>query len=153
KIDEELGEPLNIGLVLGNIVSTMGYGQLDTNLKYYNRSLELILKSTKPERDATAAWMMGNISEIYWRKGDLEAALKYAENSLAIRRKIDHRLGQYDALNQIAELLLKLGRLDEALKNINESILISESNGFRDNYGCYETRSKILARVCLKNAF
>jgi tetratricopeptide (TPR) repeat protein len=67
---------------------------------------------------------LGNIGLIYSAKGDLDEALTYHTQALAIHREIGHRQGEASDLGNIGLIYQMKGDLDKALDYLNEALVI-----------------------------
>ncbi len=144
---EEVGDTYLIALELGNIGAVM-VDAPDSALWYYRQSLSQMQKPGMQDREGAMGWMMQNIGEIFEKKEQVDSALHYYQHSLAIRRSIDHLLGQSVAHEAIARLMFKQGNAKEALENINTGIQIALENNFIQSlYSSYKLRSEINARL------
>ncbi len=145
-IAEEMNDAYSIGINLGNIGTVMsGLGHPDSCIYYYKRSLPY-LKQIKSEegRYGATGWMMNNIGSRFLNNKNYDSALHYFKISLSLREHIDHSLGQYMVLRDIAKLYHQTGDQAKALSYINRSIDIGRKNGFI--YGLdasYKLRSNI----------
>lgn len=147
-IAEETGNTYHTALELGNIGSVLEEEDLDSALWYYHRSLIEMQKPEMEDREGAMGWMMQNIGSVFEKKDRVDSAFYYYHRSLAIRKSIDHRLGQYLVQNAIAELLLKQNKPKEALPYANNSIRIAEENGFHQSlYETYKVRSEIFSKL------
>ncbi|WP_438483114.1 ATP-binding protein [Oleiharenicola lentus] len=79
-----------------------------------------------------AAGSLTNLGDVAERAGSLEEALKFQERGLAIRVDLDDRRGQVRSLAQVAGVLRKLGRTDEALVRIVDASSRAKSIGGND---------------------
>ncbi|MDO8057014.1 MAG: tetratricopeptide repeat protein, partial [Candidatus Hermodarchaeota archaeon] len=70
---------------------------------------------------------------INWYKGNLDTALEYHEDSLAIREGQDDRQGMASAYNNLGLVYWTKGDLDEALEYYGKSLLINEELGNKRN--------------------
>ena len=145
---ERSNNTYRLAMELGNIGAALGDTDPDSMLWYFRRSLEVMQRPDMRDQEGAMGWMLNNIGEVMEARGELDTALSYYDRSLAIRRSIDHRLGQYLVHGDIAELLLKEGRPREALVHADASIAIARENGFHRNLDqSYKVRSRILARL------
>ena len=70
-----------------------------------------------------------NIGLIYKEEGDLDKALEYLKEALAIHQEIDHPLGAASSLSNIGAIYEDKGDLDEALKLLQKAKSIFETIG------------------------
>ena len=147
-IAEEANNTYRLALEYGNIGTAIGGTDPDSMLWYYKRSLEVMQRPDMQDREGAMGWMLNNIGEVLEERGQLDSARKCYERSLALRRSIDHRLGQYLVHGSLAELLLKMDRPREALVHADEGIRIAEANGFHmDLDNNFRVRSEVLAQL------
>ena len=147
-IAEQSNNTYRLALEYGNIGAALGETDPDSMLWYFRRSLEVMRRPDMVDREGAMGWMLNNIGNVLEDRGDLDSAMFYYERSLALRRSIDHRLGQYLVYGDLAELMLQLGRPKEALAHADEGIRIAEENGFHQNLDdLYKVRSEVLARL------
>lgn len=66
---------------------------------------------------------------LHWFKGNLELALKYHQQSLAIREELGHRRGIADSLNNLGIVYWSKGDLDVAAEYHERSLAIREELG------------------------
>ncbi|MBK9276060.1 MAG: tetratricopeptide repeat protein [Flavobacteriales bacterium] len=147
-IAERSNNTYRLALEYGNIGAALGETDPDSMLWYFRRSLEVMGRPDMVDREGAMGWMLNNIGNVLEDRGELDSALFYYERSLALRRSIDHRLGQYLVHSDMAELLVKQGRLQEGLEHANTGIRIAEENGFHQNlHHNFRVRSEVLARL------
>ena len=72
---------------------------------------------------------MNNISLIYSAKSDYDTALRYLEQSLAIRQQIGDRSGEGTTLNNISQIYDAKGDYDTALRYLERSLAIQQQIG------------------------
>ena len=80
------------------------------------------------------AWVLNNFGEALGHR-DMQEAVGYLEDALAIRREIGDRPGEAQAANNLANVHLELGRPQEALDPLQRSLLIQQEGGRRYGEG------------------
>jgi tetratricopeptide (TPR) repeat protein len=94
--------------------------------------LPAIRQAEEPELRARA---LNSSGKTYLHLGDYDAALKYLEASLAIRREIGDRSGEGATLNNMGTLSHARGDYDAALKYLEASLAIQREIGDRNGEG------------------
>ncbi len=87
-------------------------------------SLERVLKTAK--EDSGKVRILITLGSRYKNTGNINNALKYAGEALALSQKINYKKGEASALNNLGVLCKDQGRYDEALKNHKEALKIRE---------------------------
>ncbi|MGH8905020.1 MAG: BTAD domain-containing putative transcriptional regulator [Egibacteraceae bacterium] len=77
------------------------------------------------EEDARTAAVMGRVSHLTWRAGDLEGAVRLADQALALARRSGHRREVGKALKNVANLAMMRGELERAGLLLQESLAIA----------------------------
>jgi tetratricopeptide (TPR) repeat protein len=106
---------------IGQILINMGY--LDDALLYSNRSLSLAKDLGKTVMQAP---LLNNIATIYNRKGELDKALSYYEESLSLQTNEKEKATTY---NNIANIYDLKGNYQNAIEYFQKSIEIGEKYG------------------------
>jgi len=98
-------------------------GNLDDSFLYYNRSLSLAkdLGNTDMQAD-----LLNNIAVIYNKKGELDKALSYFEESLSLKTNEKDKVAIY---NNIALIYSKKGDYQKAVEYFQKAIEINEKYG------------------------
>ncbi len=115
-----------IGDCYNNIGGVYYYkGNYDNALKYYNKSLNMRLKTLGDEHPDVAA-SFNNIGLVYHKKGDYDNALKYYQKTLKIELKTlgDEHPDVAASYNTIGLVCREKGNYDNALKYYNKSLNI-----------------------------
>ena len=73
---------------------------------------------------------LGNIGLIYSDQGELDEALKYHQEALAIHKEVGYRQGEANQLGNIGLIYSDQGDLAAALKYLKEALEIFEAHGF-----------------------
>ncbi|MFX0091879.1 MAG: tetratricopeptide repeat protein [Candidatus Hodarchaeota archaeon] len=73
--------------------------------------------------------LLHNKGIVFVKKGELDQALKYHQQSLTLKRKIDNKRGIASSLVNIAIVYQQKGELDQALKYFKENLRIFEDIG------------------------
>jgi Tfp pilus assembly protein PilF len=98
----------------------MGY--LDDALLYYSRSLSLAKDLGNTDDQAT---LLNNIAGIYDKKGELDKALSYYEESLSLKTEKE----KAPIYNNIALIYIKKGDYQKAVEYFQKAIEICEKYG------------------------
>jgi len=120
EIKTRFGDKWGISTVLENI-GTVNFtkNEFDKALDYYDRSLDI--RKEIGDR-AGIALSFDNIGEVYHAKGSFEKAVEYYNKGLEICREIDENW-LLPVLNyRLADSLLSLGRVGEALTTANKAL-------------------------------
>ncbi len=96
--------------------------QYDEAIKVYLRMYELSKKEDYLNGVATA---LTNMSPVYRKTGQNEKALKCAREALQIQLKRENGYGQLTAYNQIGEVYLDIGALNQAQENFQRGLKLS----------------------------
>ncbi len=104
-------------------------GDLGDALKAHERAL--LLAPTAKEKGAT----LNNLSQIYDARGDYDSALRYLEESLAIRREIGDKAGEGATLNNLSQIYKARADYDSALGYLEQSLAICREIGDRKGEG------------------
>ena len=96
-------------------------GQPDSSLHYYHRALEMVAVDDFTDR----ACCLGGMGETYWRMGQLMQSLDCFTGSLESIRKTGATYDKDRILYKIALNYQRLGRYDEALRNLYASLTAS----------------------------
>ncbi len=123
---------LRVDALITMIDSLRGIGK-------YNESLEVIVQGEKEldelaqeqplmvmQRKPTILLMKGSI---YWRKGELDQAFKYCQQSLTLYEKIGNQRLIADALSNLGIISRDKGDLDQALIYCQRSLALQEKIG------------------------
>ena len=106
--------------ILGNLSKAKDY--YEDVLKISGRSdLQKIYKEDVLSARAAG---LGNIGLIYSDKGELDEALKYLTDALAIDKEIGYKQGEAADLGNIGLILKAKGELDKALKYLTDALAI-----------------------------
>ena len=107
-------------------------GDLDTGITVFKENIDSIAKyQTKIpiNRDESFKSKRGNLLSyggiLYWYKGNLDAALEYHSQSLAIGEEINNELSILNSLNNIGLVYQSKGNLDKAIEYYSRALEIS----------------------------
>jgi tetratricopeptide (TPR) repeat protein len=110
-------------------------GKLSEAKEYYEDALKIserrdVQEIYKEDATSTRAATLGNIGLIYSAKGDLDNALKYHEDALAIHKEIGYGQGKASDLGNIGVIYKTKGDLNKALEYHQESLKIHRKLGY-----------------------
>jgi tetratricopeptide (TPR) repeat protein len=80
---------------------------------------------------------IGNLGNVYRDLGQVEKAIEYYNQALAISRKIGHRQGEGNALGSLGIAYRLLGKYDKAIDHHNQALAISREIGDRRGEGAW----------------
>lgn len=102
------------------------WGDLETAHDIDRRRLALIPHMTTPAEAVDA-----NIgaSHMAWELGDLNGAIKFCQEALALARQTDNIGGQWEALRRLMMIYLQWGKLTEAVKHAEQGIALGPRAG------------------------
>lgn len=123
------------------------YGDLDTALESYSKSLKIVKGLGNLYSQAVVT---NNIGTVYMELADHSSALQYLETSLELCREILDHEGESVALANIGEISLKEGRFQESMDYALQSLKISLE--IESTWGEMSARI-ILAEACRKNGY
>lgn len=93
-------------------------------------ALEQVVKLALDAQDwGAAARHLGNLALAYYRAGSSEAALDAFQRGLVYTHREADRLTESGLLGNMGNILRELGRYDEAIKCLNEALLIAQELG------------------------
>jgi DNA-binding CsgD family transcriptional regulator/tetratricopeptide (TPR) repeat protein len=102
----------------------------------FNRALEYHLIALKEAEEignlAFQASLHSSIAAIYEKNGDLELAYEYHTKVMELHKRFHHPSTKIFALINSIDLLLLLGKLDEAEQNIAESYRLVEQYDYKE---------------------
>ncbi len=142
EVGDRQGEGIGLG-ELGNVYSALG--QWERAVEYYNRALaiarEICAASTQGSQEWTAARLsegnqLGNIGLAYRALGQVERAIEYHEQALAVYRKFgDQRRGEAHQLGNLGNALHELEQVERAIKYHEQALAIAREIGDRHGEG------------------
>jgi transcriptional regulator with GAF, ATPase, and Fis domain len=143
---EEVGDTLIRPKVLD------GLGECYANLKQYDKSIECMFRSLEFTKMRTGTeqvqgFALNGIGRIYTIKGDLTRALLCFNESLAIRKKIGHKIGEVTTLTDIGKLHLKEGKNTRAIALLEKAINIAVRAKYKEGISA---AAEVLAQACEK---
>lgn len=119
---EKLGDGLDAAYSYNCLGLTLGHS--DQAIAYYNRSLRT-RKAELGEQHPAYAQAVNNLGCCFEDRGELDLALKYYSEAMAIRAKKSKVLPDYaQSLGNVASVYDALGRFDEALELYDEAVAI-----------------------------
>jgi len=121
-ISEGIGDKVIIGAVsfnLGEIYS--GLGKLDSALLYYNQSVKAYANTIN------IPVPLRGIGLVYEKKGDLENAIRFDEESYRMARKFDSKLATAQVLNSLGGIYLRQSNYPFALRSFKEADTVARS--------------------------
>ncbi|HEU4425190.1 MAG TPA: BTAD domain-containing putative transcriptional regulator, partial [Pilimelia sp.] len=123
--------PLGQAAAMNNVSCVyVRLGQLQRAEERLRSALDL---NKRDKRGRTAAASnLGNLGYVYLRLGRLREAETHFTESLALRRVLDDRYGQADALQGLGECYHGLGRFDDALDRLAEAFTLFQEIGSLD---------------------
>jgi predicted ATPase/DNA-binding SARP family transcriptional activator len=92
----------------------------------YTRAIELLRESGQ---DATVGRVVGSLSELHRRLGDLDEAVEAARESAVIAERLGDAEAQAYALAHVASCLLGRGDLDDATYAIADALRVASGDG------------------------
>jgi tetratricopeptide (TPR) repeat protein len=103
--------------------------------EYYEDALKIserrdVQEIYKEDATSTRAATLGNIGLIYSAKGDLNKALKYHQEALAIHREVGYGQGKASDLGNIGVIYKAKGDLNKALEYHQEALKIHRKLGY-----------------------
>jgi CHAT domain-containing protein/tetratricopeptide (TPR) repeat protein len=114
----EAGARLNIANVYTATSQKDAIAEYEESLKL-SRGLDSSLESKA----------VGNLGEVYRRRGFLNKALAYGKASLQIAEEMNDRRSAADSMNNVADVWLAKGDFDTALGTLNECLAINRELG------------------------
>lgn len=136
-----------------NIMNYIGraHGKLmrfDSAEHWINKALETELANPQP--GATMAYIYNNLGEIHFYQKNYTQALQFYNQTMALDSAKTNMYGRTYTLNGLAHVYHATGKEAEAIKALEESLLISVKNLYRDKtreaygllYQIYETRGE-----------
>lgn len=109
----------NYSISIGNAYSEIG--DYSKALIYYNEALEVVKKGSNSDMHAA---LLNNIGLTYKYMGIYDKALKYCKESFELKETSGDKSVFYP-LTSLAEINLKLGRYDDAIKNFERGLEIA----------------------------
>ncbi len=130
----EAGSSLsNVGIIYSNM------GELDVALEYFLRFLDKNRGHPHHEVDCLAL-----ISDVYRKKNDMEAALRYGEEALEKVRDYTNPVTKAHAMANAAMVYQETGKFAEALDFMQDVLAIAHSLSHRFmEYGAYDKMATI----------
>jgi tetratricopeptide (TPR) repeat protein len=95
------------------------HGQLDDALSHYTRARELF--GVVNDLDSLASVYAG-LSRVYHQRQDLQQAVRYSRMSVGIYDALQNQVNASRELDNMADRLIDLGKLDEALSFAEEAV-------------------------------
>lgn len=142
ELNEAIDRQSGIGSCYSNIGNTYAeMGQFRQALEYHTKHLDIANASNNQYQMGSALENMGNMER---ELGNYSKAMSNFRHSLAIRESLGHLRYIMSTKRQIAELLLKMNRPNEALTWAHESYAIASENKMDDEVAnCKQTLSRI----------
>ncbi len=129
-IQEKINDKKGKGLSLNNIGLVYSInGDNDKSLLFNLQALK-IRESIKDVRGIASS--LGNIGAIYKKKGEFEKSLGYLNQSLVLMKKANDKRGITICMNGIANVLVVMKRIDEALEIAKQSYHIANDLTYPD---------------------
>jgi tetratricopeptide (TPR) repeat protein len=119
----KLRELFTLDALIGQGRLLMMQEKYDQAMASFNASLDIYRAQGNK---TNLAYSLSDLSEVAFRKGDYEAARRYAEESLAIRQEIKNEWGTANSLHKLAQAERMQRRYAEALGHARESLGIFE---------------------------
>ncbi|MEZ4673508.1 MAG: tetratricopeptide repeat protein [Caldilineaceae bacterium] len=91
---------------------------------------------TMEDRQGEGSWL-GNLGLAYAELGQVERAIEYYEQALAISREIGHRQGEGNHLGNLGLAYADLGQVERAIKYYEQALAISREIGHRRGEGIH----------------
>ena len=138
RLNEQIGHNTELSNAIGNaglIYSDMG--EFDKALQYYERKLNLCKEFADIKEISI---VLSNMAEAYAYKGDTERALALYDEAIRIGKELDIKFFLCGYIVDEAELLLNIGKLDEAQKLCQEGYEMAK----RTNRGDVIFKGKLL---------
>jgi len=107
-------------------------GQSEAGLESLNKAQSLAITVGNDEGKATVFYALGIA---YRTLNRLEDALRFSEQGLEIRRRLDQRSGIAESLLEIARTQQALGKLDLAARSYEESLALRKETGDKVGIG------------------
>ncbi|MFX0091907.1 MAG: tetratricopeptide repeat protein, partial [Candidatus Hodarchaeota archaeon] len=123
---------LTLALVVAQLYALYRLGRLDETFAVIMEGNAIIEPLTAKERQTGTSWiaLFENIKgNIYWAKGELDTAVKYYHQSLALYEAIDNQYYIATSLNNIGAIYHSKGELNTALEYYRRSLSIREAIG------------------------
>lgn len=134
-----------LGLILGNMGDCYGSVNNDSVMYYYRLSLGHLLLQTDT---GAIAWMLAGIGDVFRDRNEYDSALHYYFRSLELRTAVNHYLGQYLVLCDIATMYKKAGKTRQALEYVNKSLDIAKKQNFKKSLDeAYFLRSELYEQM------
>ena len=123
-MSEEVGDTLIRPKILD------GLGECYSNLKQYDRSIEYMFQSLEFTKmrsgtEQVQGFALNGIGKIYFIKGDYLKALLYYNESLTVRKKIGHKIGEVSSLIDMGRVYFKQGKNAKAIEALEKAMNIS----------------------------
>jgi DNA-binding CsgD family transcriptional regulator/tetratricopeptide (TPR) repeat protein len=112
----------NNALIYGEI------GEISKALEYHLLALKEAESMGHVQFQAT---LLSSVAAMYEKNGDIDLAYEYSAKVIALHSKFHHPSTKILALVNSIDVLLLLGKLDEAEKNVAEAYAIIEQHGFK----------------------
>ena len=107
-------------------IALLFVNHLDEAREQLERALP-VFRTKEGSNSQGVIWCLNDLGNVFSNKGDLERALVYQEEALAIRRTLPPNHPELaGGLNNVANTLRQLGRLDQARRLAAEAVAISE---------------------------
>ncbi len=121
---EELGDKQGISIALGLIGELYSImGEFDKAIQYTQRNLDIGIELGYRKGVAKA---LNSLGDIYFYKHDFNTSLDYYDRCITVTRSIGNKLVLGYSLAEKGSVLIELGKLEKARKNMEEAMEIGE---------------------------